>query len=84
VLLGTGIVGIYFGMLTNDVMEAQEEALTSRLVQAAVAMNKLAGESAAKVQEFQQEQHRKFLEYVQLHLHSIYAFPIHIHGDIDE
>jgi hypothetical protein len=56
------MVGIYFGMLTNDVMEAYEELMKNRVLQAAVAVSKLAERSAANLKKFQQEQHAKFMK----------------------
>lgn len=34
-LLGVAVVGTFFGIFSNDVMEAQEEAIQKRLVQVA-------------------------------------------------
>eukprot|EP01039_Chlorochromonas_danica_P004726 gene4726-5174_t len=62
VLLGVGLVGIYFGMFTNDVMEAQEVNMTEKLVQAAIPMSKILERTASEVQDFQKKQHQQFME----------------------
>jgi len=62
VILGCGIVGIYFSMFTNDVMEAQEEVLKNKLVKAAVVMNKMAEDGFNRMRDAQRQQHQQFLE----------------------
>eukprot|EP00981_Chlorochromonas_danica_P000376 scaffold90_cov163-Ochromonas_danica.AAC.31 len=61
-MASTGLVGIYFGMFTNDVMEAQEVNMTEKLVQAAIPMSKILERTASEVQDFQKKQHQQFME----------------------
>lgn len=56
------MVGIYFSMFTNDVMEAQEELMTSKLVETAMALNKAVESRAQMLRDMSNQQHRAFLE----------------------
>lgn len=61
VLLGAGIVGAYFGIFSNDVMEAQEEALQRRLVEATLSMNEVVTSTAKQLKEYQIEKLNKYI-----------------------
>lgn len=52
-LLGAGIVGAYFGIFSNDVMEAQEEALQRRLVKATMSMNDIVNKTTQQIKDYQ-------------------------------
>lgn len=51
-LLGAGLVGSYFGIFSNDVMEAQEAAMQKRLLTVAKAMDEVISHTAKEVEEY--------------------------------
>eukprot|EP01031_Cornospumella_fuschlensis_P043619 gene43619-53345_t len=61
-ILGAGIVGIYFGLLTSDIMDTQEEMMKNRLVKVAVGINKYAEAKAQRLRDYQMNQHRQLLD----------------------
>ena len=61
-ILGAGIVGIYFGLLTSDIMDTQEEMMKNRLVKVAVGINKYAEAKAQRLRDYQLNQHRQLLD----------------------
>jgi hypothetical protein len=61
VLLGAGIVGAYFGIFSNDVMEAQEEALQRRLVKATMSMNDILNKTSQQIKEYQVSRLKKYI-----------------------
>ena len=54
VLLGAGIVGTIFGILSSDVMDQQENVLKNKITQAAVKMNQISKKMSMKIKEFRE------------------------------
>lgn len=54
VLLGVGVVGVLLGMLSGDMIEAQEAALEKRLTNVARSMDQLIQEATSKFQSLRQ------------------------------
>ncbi len=52
VLLGVAVVGTFFGIFSNDIMEAQEEAMQKRLVQVAKRIDVMFYDSARQLNDY--------------------------------
>ncbi len=55
VLLGAGVVGAYFGLFSNDVMEAQEAAMQKRLVSVAKRIDGFFSNTTQKMEDYRKE-----------------------------
>ena len=55
VLLGAGVVGAYFGLFSNDVMEAQEAAMQKRLVSVAKKIDGFFSNTTKQVEDYRKE-----------------------------
>lgn len=62
VLLGAGLVGSFFGIFSNDVMEAQEAAMQQRLLGVAKSMDKLISGAARKADDYRKNTIRDYFK----------------------
>lgn len=64
VLLGAGIVAAFFSILSNNVLEVQEQLMQKRFVAAANAMTEIIERTAVKVRAAQREKLQQYYTYV--------------------